>query len=162
MFEKLFAKIGVTLMGATVVGGAGMVAGIAYENTVPWGLRAQRDRVEASIPRERREAAKVQYDKDRRVVLVWQERLEACEAARTDQSEAEAARLDAAQQHTSQSRDAAYNLGRQAGLAQCRRSPANAEDRGTDGNAVPPSGLLPDDVELRELLAGAAYAPSPR
>ena len=161
MLQGMLTRIGTTAGALSTALAIGVGIGSFYENTVPWGLRAQRDRIESSIPERERAARDAQLAADRIVLAGWQQRLSQCQADQRQQSEDVATTLDAAADRINQSRDAAYTLGRQAGLAQCRRS-NNAESGGPAGDAVPAAGVLPDDVELRDVLAGAAYRPSPR
>ena len=164
----MFEKQTIAIIGAAAIAAAGFGAGIFYENSVPWGLRAQRDRVADSIPAKVTKAfndgALAQKNLDMVALTTWQQRLTDCQNARRSDSETAAQNQDAARGRVVQSRDAAYQLGRQAGLARCPRGEnTNAENSGSVGDAVPADATgMRDDVDLASTLAGAAYRPRPR
>lgn len=152
---KYGTKIILALVGFVVTAGIGATAAEVYEHKVPWGLSAQLDRSEKSIPplldAARRTGASDQAALDKPAFDAWSARVDQCEAKATRTSQDDAALLAAAQKNSSSSRDAAFNLGR----ATCNATPPPAGSPAAAG--VMPVG----DTDLRTILGAAAYAPTP-
>jgi len=141
-----------------LVAGAGAALMATYDHTVPWGLSRRYDRLESSIPsrtqRAASEAAAHQLALDSGVIAEkWEPALRQCRQELRDRSVAEGERISAANAQQSASRATAYRLGQ----ASCGASNAKKTDPGSP--AASNGGVLDDDTDLADVLAGAAYAP---
>ncbi len=134
--------------------GAGVAATEAYEHWVPWGmghrLTALRDSLPARDAERYSAGARAQKALDENVVETsWRPALAACQADRTRLSQGAASSITAEQDAAKRSSDAAYRLGR----ASCGASNGKISSTPTPGST--PTGGLPDDEDLRSIVAGS-------
>lgn len=159
MLAARAGKVGLMLAGAVASTAVGFAACEAYEHTIPWGLGPQLQRLGDSIPgkleRARSLGMSQQFEADKLAITGpggWRDKLAACSSDKERISTDASAYLNRVLSSGQASRTAAYELGR-------RSCNAPTGDFGSSGAA--PDGMLSNDVDLRSVLAGAAYAPTP-
>ena len=156
-------KVGVMLAGAAASASLGFAACEVYEHTVPWGLGPQLQRLSDSIPGKmegaRSQGRQEQFAADELTISGpggWSERLSACTQEKSQISTDASTYLSRVLSTGQASRTAAYELGRRS----CN-APTGDSGTGPGSSGAAPGGMLDDDTELRSVLSGAAYAPTP-
>lgn len=149
--------IAVGLMAAVLIAVGGGTAEWV-EHRAPWGLSAQKRRVEESIPRREMLARNEQLRVDKIVVATWDTALRACGQARSEDALQQLHDLEVARRTTATSRSAAYRLGR----ASCGVNNASPTTEPGSDSGPAPVGLPDGDTDLAAVLAGASYRPAAR